>query len=122
MTNDERKLYYKVLDKMKKHKDKYPLLYNNDKYKFKKKFESNISNNARKGVILFELGNKYYTSIFVDSGYDDIITNLYGVVTSTKEEIDNEFNKLVEYVKNNNITIILQNAKFDKKTYETLIK
>ena len=107
MNEEEFILYHKVLDKMKKHKAKYPLLYNNDKYQFIKKFEHKISNDATKGVMLFKLGNKYITSIFIDNGYDSIITNLYGQVASREEEI-NTFMKQSNYLK----LFILKNFKF----------
>lgn len=122
MNEEEFILYHKVLDKMKKHKAKYPLLYNNDKYQFIKKFEHKISNDATKGVMLFKLGNKYITSIFIDNGYDSIITNLHGQVASSEEEINTSFDKLVGYVKTNDVMTILENVNFDKKIYQTLIK
>ena len=111
MNDNEIKIFYEVLDVLNQKKAKYPKLFNNSKTKFLTKDERFVSNNVVKGIIMFELNNKYIVDIYVDNGIDNIVNGLLNQKFDSIEDAQTEYNKSLKYLDYSDLTTILMNGK-----------
>lgn len=110
MNDEEIKLYYDILDKMKKHKAKFPYLYNSNDCEFISKEEFYVTNNIFKGIILYKKNDKYLLDIYVGNGTDSIIMGLFSKLFDNFDSAKKIFDDNISYIKDNSIETILKNG------------
>lgn len=111
MNDKEIKIFYEVLDILNKKKTKHPQQFNNINTKFLFKDERYVTNNVIKGIIMFELDNKYIVDIYIDNGVDDIVNGLLNLKFDDFERAKEEYKNSLNYLDYNDITTILINGK-----------
>ncbi len=110
MNIEELTIFNSIIKKLNDKKNKNAIFYNNDNTKYLLKDEFNVSNNVVKGIIMFDIDEKYIVDIYVYNGIDNIVNGLLDLTFDSYDDAVNKYNELIYYIQESDLITILTNG------------
>ncbi len=119
MNNEEYEMFFNLIAVLEKEKRINKKFYNSPDTKFIKKNEFVLSNDVKKGLILFEYKRYFLLDIYI-SDSNNILNGLLNLKIESKEDAEIEYNNYIEYVEKTSVLQIMKNK--IEKNNQPLIK